>query len=160
MRRLLLAFLFAGFLAAASAAQPQVELNVDRLASALKLLSDMDRAIVRQTIDLLRSGQHEAALARLSALNTSNPENSSVRILLAYAQLQLGNLLGAFEQAEKAEAAPNGTSYRCYFLGKMALITGNRAVCQREIGHLKAVGDMKSGVRELEKAMRSGGTAP
>ena len=110
-----------------------MELQYDRLASALTLLNDADRKIVNEAAQLIREGEHVGALARLSALTHSNPDNSSLRILMAYAQLQLGNLTGAFDEAKKAHDAPNGNSYRCYFLAKIAFLTGDNVTCRREI---------------------------
>src|SRR5262249_18443222 len=147
-----LALVLCGGLAAQTV--PKMDLQVDRLASALKLLTDADRQVVRQVMDLIRQGQHGIALARLSVLNTSNPENSSLPILTAYAQLQLGNLLGAFEEGKKAEVAPNGNSYKCFFLAKLSLVTGQREQCEREIEHVKKTGDFKSETRALERDLK------
>jgi predicted Zn-dependent protease len=130
-----------------------VELRLDRLAPSLKLLNDQDRRIVDQAIQLIQRGEGKLALAQLSALSKSNPKNSSVRILAAYVMLEAGNLLGAFEHAKKAESSePN--SYLCWFLAKVALLTGNRDACQREVKHLKKVGDMPAETEALEKQMK------
>ena len=144
--------LLCGVLAAQTG--PTMDLQVDRLVSALKLLTNTDRQVVRQVMDLIRQGQHGAALARLSVLNGNNPENSSLRILTAYAQLQLGNLLGAFEEGKTAEAAPNGNSYKCFFLAKLSLVTGHHERCEREIEHVKKTGDFKSETRALEHDLK------
>ncbi|MFN7992943.1 MAG: tetratricopeptide repeat protein [Bryobacteraceae bacterium] len=129
-------------------------LQFDRLATALTLLSDGDRRIVSEAVQLIREGEHTGALARLTALTDRNPENSSLRILIAYAQLQLGNLRGAFDQATIAESAPNGNSYKCYFRAKLALLTGDKVTCQRELEHLKGAGDMKAGVKQIEGELK------
>jgi Flp pilus assembly protein TadD len=129
---------------------PAVELQFDRLASALTLLNDSDRKVVDQAVELIRAGEHVGALARLSTLTQSNSNNSSLRILMAYAQLQLGNLTGAFDEAKKAHDAPNGNSYRCYFLAKIAFLTGDSATCRRELNHAKNAGDMPDEVRQLQ----------
>jgi Flp pilus assembly protein TadD len=129
---------------------PAMELRFDRLASAITLLNDEDRKIVSEAAQLIRDGEHAGALARLSALTRTNPDNSALRILLAYAQLQLGNLTGAFEEAKKAHQAPNGNSYRCYFLAKIALLTGDKVTCQRELHHVRSAGDMREETRQLE----------
>jgi len=152
MRKLLWIVIVCPLLTFAESAK--VDLRVDRLASALKLLNDEDRNIVDQAVQLIQSGNHSLALVRLSSLNARNPENSSLRILTAYAQLQVGNLLGAFEQAKTAEKAPNGNSYKCFFLAKLALLTGDQASCSRELKHVKGVGDMKADVKELEKELK------
>ena len=103
---------------------------------------------------LIREGEHAGALARLSVLTHSNPENSSLRILMAYAQLQLGNLTGALDEAKKAHEAPNGNSYRCYFLAKIAFLTGDDITCRRELNHAKNAGDMPEEVRQLQNDVK------
>jgi Flp pilus assembly protein TadD len=133
---------------------PEVDLRVDRLASALTLLSDADRKIVDQAVQLIREGEHTGALVRLSALAHSNSDNSSLRILMAYAQLQLGNLTGALDEAKKAHEAPNGNSYRCYFLAKIAFLTGDSVTCRRELNHAKNAGDMPEEVRQLQNDVK------
>jgi Flp pilus assembly protein TadD len=141
-------------LAAPPPAPPTLELQYDRLASALTLLSDADRKIVSEAVQLIREGEHVGALARLSTLTHSNPDNSSLRILAAYAQLQLGNLTGALDEAKKAHDAPNGNSYRCYFLAKIAFLTGDNATCRRELNHTKNAGDMPEEVRQLQSDLK------
>ena len=141
-------------LAAPPQAPPAFELRYDRLASALTLLSDADRKIVEQAAQLIRQGENVGALARLSALTHSNPNNSSLRILMAYAQLQLGNLTGALDEAKKAHDAPNGNSYSCYFLAKIAFLTGDNVTCQRELNHAKNAGDMPAEVQQLQNDVK------
>jgi len=133
---------------------PTMELQFDRLTSALTLLNDADRKVVDEAAQLIREGEHAAALARLSTLTHSNPDNSSLRILMAYAQLQLGNLTGALDEAKKAHEAPNGNSYRCYFLAKIAFLTGDTVTCRRELNHAKNAGDMPEEVRQLQKDLK------
>jgi Flp pilus assembly protein TadD len=149
----LIALVAAG-LAPAAPGGRGMDLRFDRLASALTLLNDSDRRIVDEAAELIREGENVGALARLSALTRTNPENSSLRILLAYAQLQIGNLTGAFDEAKKAESAPNGNSYKCFFLAKLALLAGDKATCRREIEHVKGAGDMKEEVRQLQGEMK------
>lgn len=143
-----------GLALAAPPPAPAMELRFDRLASALTLLSDADRKIVDQAAQLIREGENVGALARLSSLTHSNPDNSSLRILIAYAQLQLGNLTGALDEAKKAHEAPNGNSYRCYFLAKIAFLTGDKVTCRRELSHAKNAGDMPEEVRQLENDVK------
>jgi len=145
-----LLFLAGGLTVAAPPPAPSMELRFDRLTSALTLMSEGDRKVVNQAAQLIREGEHAGALARLSSLTQKNPDNSSLRILLAYVQLQLGNLVGAFDEAKKAHDAPNGNSYRCYFLAKMAFLNGDKATCRRELNHVKNAGDMKEDARQLE----------
>jgi Flp pilus assembly protein TadD len=145
---------FATLALAAPPPAPTMDLRFDRLASALTLLNDGDRKIVDEAVQLIRQGEHAGALARLSTLTHSNPDNSSLRILMAYAQLQLGNLTGAFDEAKKAHDAPNGNSYRCYFLAKIAFLTGDTVTCRRELNHTKNAGDMPEEVRQLQNDLK------
>jgi Flp pilus assembly protein TadD len=150
--------LFAWCVAGAVHAAPppaSMELRYDRLASALTLLSDADRKIVNDAAQLIRQGENLGALARLSSLAQSNQDNSSLRILMAYAQLQLGNLTGALDEAKKAHEASNGNSYRCYFLAKVAFLTGDKVTCKHELTHAKNAGDMKDDVRQLENELKA-----
>ncbi len=126
------------------------DLNYDRLERAIDVLSHDDRDAVNDSIQLIKDGKHSLALARLSALNKSNPKNSSLRILASYALLQAGNVVGAFKEAETAHEAPNGNSYKCWFLGKVALLNGKGALCEREIEHVHGVGDMVAEAKALE----------
>lgn len=141
--------------AAAPLRADKVDLRAERLTEALDLLKPSERSVVDHAVDLIRKGMNTDALAALSTLTKDNPKNSSLRILTAYALLQLGNLVGAFDEAKKAEAAPNGNSYKCWFLGKLALLVGDREVCKREIAHAKKAGDMATDVDALEKELKS-----
>jgi Flp pilus assembly protein TadD len=131
-----------------------MDLHFDRLASALNLLSAADHKIVDEAAQLIREGENVGALARLAVLTRSNPDNSSLRILAGYVQLQLGNLVGALDEAKKAHEASNGNSYRCYFLAKIAFLTGDTATCRRELDHAKNAGDMPTEVRQLENDVK------
>lgn len=139
---------------AAPPSAPAMDLRFDRLAGALTLLTDNDRKVVQEAVQLIREGENAGALARLSTLTHSNPQNSSLRILIAYAELQLGNLAGAFDEAKKAHDAPNGDSYRCYFLAKIAFLMGDKITCRRELNHVKNAGDMPDAARQLENDLK------
>jgi len=138
-----------------AATGPQFQLDYARLDSALGPLTSDDRKAVSDTVELIKSGNHSLALVRLFELNDRNPANSSLRILASYALLQGGNLVGAFEQAEKAHKASDGTSYKCWFMAKVALLNGKPEVCVRELGHVKSVGDMPAEAAQLEKEMNA-----
>lgn len=131
------------------------DLRFDRLAEALGLLPEADRSSVNEVIRLIKNGDHPGALARLNDLNQSHPDNSSLRLMTSYAMLELGNLLGAFEEAHRAHDASNGNSYKCWFYSKLALLNGKSEVCRRELKHVKKAGDMPEEARALEKEMRS-----
>ena len=131
------------------------ELKYESLTGALGVLKDTDRGAVSQAIEYIKQGQNSLALARLAELNQNNPGNSSLRILASYALLQVGNMIGAFEEAQKAESAANGNAYKCWFLAKVALLAGKSAVCEREVGHLKKAGAMTAEVRQLETEMKA-----
>lgn len=150
-----LGLLCLGFLLALTAplGAADFKLQMDRLTEGLKPLPKVDARVVDETIQLIQKGNHAAALVRLSELNRNNPQNSSLRILTSYAMLQLGNLLGAFEEADKAHKASDGNSYKCWFLAKVALLNGKRDVCERELKHVKGAGDMTAEARALEAEM-------
>lgn len=131
------------------------DLRWDKLSDAFHLLPDSDKGTLEQAIQFIRQGEHSAALLRLTELNKNHPENSSLRILSAYAMLQVGNLLGAFQEAEKAEQAANGNSYRCWFLSKVAFMSGQEAVCKRELKHARNAGDLPDEVKSLEAEMKT-----
>ena len=154
LRTFALSIVITGLTLAAPQQAPPMDLRFDRLASALTLLNDADRKIVEQAAQLIREGENVGALARLSTLTNSNPNNSSLRILIAFAQLKLGNLTGALDEAKKAHEAPNGNSYRCYFLAKVAFLTGDKVTCKRELNHVKNAGDMPSEARQLESDLK------
>ncbi len=130
------------------------DLNYDRLRGALNEITGSDQDTVSDAINLIKKGEHVLALSRLSSLKQTNPNNSSLRILAAYALLQAGNLLGAFDEAEKAHDAPNGNSYKCWFLAKVALLNGKKTICERELEHIRSAGDMVSEARQLEKELK------
>jgi len=125
-----------------------------RLTASLDKLTGADHQAAEKALALIRKGEHSLALAQLTALTRQNPDNSSVRILAAYSLLQLGNLVGAFTEARKAESAPDANSYSCWFLAKVALIAGDRTVCRREIGHLRHDPTMAHQAAELEKQLK------
>ncbi|MCX6625803.1 MAG: hypothetical protein NTY38_33015, partial [Acidobacteria bacterium] len=103
---------------AAGAAAETLDLRPDRLAASLGKLSGGDQRAAKQALELIRKGEHSLALAQLTALTSRNPNASSIRILASYAMLQLGNLIGAFGEARKAETTSDANSYSCWFLAK------------------------------------------
>jgi hypothetical protein len=140
---------------AAIAENTGFSLSFDRLLDPLNMLNSQDRMSVDQAIRLIRSGEHAAALVELASLNQSNPKNSSLRILAAYAELQLGNLLGAYEDAKKGESAPNGNSYKCYFLSKLALLNGKYSVCKHELKHVQRAGEFPAEAAQLKAELEN-----
>jgi predicted Zn-dependent protease len=136
------------------AAALDFDLRFDRLAEAVGLLPEASRGPVDEVIRLIKKGENQEALHRLTELNAANPENSSLRVLTAYATLQLGNALGALEEAGKAHDAPNGNSYKCWFYGKVALLNGKNNLCKRELGHVKHAGDLPNEAKSLENEMK------
>src|ERR1700691_3744005 len=103
---------------------PSMELRFDRLTSALTLLSDSDRKIVDEAVQLIREGEH------------------------------VGALTGAFDESTKAHEAPNGNSYRCYFLARIAFLTVDSVTCRRELNHAKNAGDMPEDIRQLQNDLK------
>lgn len=128
---------------------PDFDLNFEDLSGPLDALPDTAGTTVRDTIQLIKNGDHTLALTRLSSLNESNPQNSSLRILTSYALLQTGNLVGAFEEAEKAHDCPGRLNIKCWFLGRVALLTGDQAICEREVAHMHKIGQVAEAT-ELE----------
>jgi predicted Zn-dependent protease len=127
------------------------ELRLDLLGAPLARLSAGDRRVLDEAVGLIRKGDHTLALARLSALKNGNPDNGALRVVASYALLQAGNLLGAFDEARKADTRENTTGYICLFLGKVALLTGNTAACDRELKHLSNSKDLAREVAELQR---------
>ncbi len=130
-------------------------LPLQRLAGPLKLLTQADRDVVQDATRLIEDGKNREALVKLSELEKSHPDNSSLRILVAYATLQAGNLAAAFQEAVRAHETGNGSSYKCWFLAKIALLTGDIATCKREIAHAKKAGEFPDDVRLLEREMKT-----
>ncbi|MBL8214455.1 MAG: hypothetical protein JNK87_27280 [Bryobacterales bacterium] len=132
------------------------DLRLDRLSEAFQLLPETDRGTVDEVLAMLKKGDHQEALRRLNMLNQTNPENSSLRVLTAYGLLQVGNLLGAFDEARKAERASNGNAYKCWFLSKVALINGDTMACRRELGHVKDSKDkgLRQEVKQVEEQLK------
>ncbi|MDX2149116.1 MAG: hypothetical protein SFV54_00145 [Bryobacteraceae bacterium] len=135
------------------AAGADLPLRIDLLGEPLKVLTAADRAVVEDAVKLVEQGRHGQALDRLMALTKSHPDNSSLRILAGWAALQAGNLSMALDSALKAHEAPNGNEYKCWFLAKVALLTGDRATCEREFKHFHKAPGLKAEARELKKAM-------
>lgn len=129
------------------------DLKLDRLAKPITSLSVEERRIFDEAIGLIRAGNHSLALARLSGLKEANPKNSAVRVASSYVLLQAGNLLGAFEDAEKAESG-EANGYLCWFLAKVSLATGQTAACKREVEHLKTVPEYREAAKEIEKELK------
>ncbi|MBK9168365.1 MAG: hypothetical protein IPM24_12970 [Bryobacterales bacterium] len=125
-------------------------LRFDMLRPSLERLTGDDRPSVDAAIEMIRQGEHQAALVRLAAARERNPKNSSLGILSAYALLQLGNLAGAFDQARAAEKAPDHNVYTCWFLAKVALLKGDRSTCQRELGHVRSSKQLAAEAGELQ----------
>jgi len=146
------AFAILGLAPLIAGADP-LSLNYERLEPAMEVLTNADRDVVADAINLIQRGEHTLALSRLSSLKRRSPQNSSLRILASYALLQVGNLAGAFEEAERAHRAPGGNSYQCWFLAKIALLNGKRDVCEREIGHVESAGGMAAEAEALRKEL-------
>jgi Flp pilus assembly protein TadD len=154
MRILLFALALQGQLVSAE----NFDLQYGRLATALSGLSTMNKKIVDEAISHIRNGENNLALVRLFELNKENPKNSSLRILTAYTLLRTGDLLGALDHAKQGEGSPNGDAYKCWFLAKIAFVTGDKEVCKRELGHakhgLKNDKVLLGSVTEMEKQLK------
>lgn len=131
-----------------------VDLRADRLSASLGKLSGVDQQAARHALDLIRKGEHSLALGQLTALTRQNPNNSSIRILASYALLQLGNMVGAFREARKGESSSDANDYACWFLAKVSWLAGDKAVCRREVDHLKHAHAMPRETEELERQLK------
>jgi hypothetical protein len=129
-------------------------IDYSRLTPSLRLLTDDDRAAVERAVEAIKAGNDTIALASLTSLTASNPENSSLRILAAYAQLRLGNLLGALDQARRAEKAPDGNAYKCVFLSRVALAAGDRRTCQHELDHALKAGERGTDITAVQNGLK------
>lgn len=127
-------------------------LKFERLSGALATLSSTDRQTVDNAIALIKRGDHNLALIELNSVAKTNPTSAGVRVLTAYALLNLGNTLGAFKEAKTAESVGHD-SYICSFLGRMAYLVGDVRACRREIKHVKAAGDPDGEAVALERQL-------
>ncbi|HBY62934.1 MAG TPA: hypothetical protein DEH78_24185 [Solibacterales bacterium] len=132
-----------------------VPLRLGFLAEPLKVLTADDRATVEEAVRLVERGRHAQALERLSGLSKAHPDNSSIRILAGWAALEAGNLAMALESAVKAHEAPNGNAYKCWFLAKVALLTGDKATCERELNHFHKAPGLKAEARDLRRDLNA-----
>lgn len=137
-----------------AAAGLSFDLRLDRLAEAIGLLPENDRAAVEEVISLIKKGDNKDALDRLNALNQTNPANSSLRVLTSYTLLQIGNAIGALEEADKAHESPNGDAYKCLFYAKIAFLTGNAEKCKRELTHARKFKYVQNEVKALESDIK------
>lgn len=129
-------------------------LSFDRLSASLLSVAQTDRRAVDTAVDLIKKGEHTVALASLYTLAEKNPDVSALKILSAYSLLQVGNFVGALEQAKKAESTKDHNSYACFFLAKVAFLSGDKEACRREIKHVKGTGDFKPEIKDLEKQLK------
>lgn len=139
---------------AAQAGAISFDLNFDRLQEAFRLIPDSDKGAVDEVIALVKRGDHKEALARLNALNKQFPDNSSLRVLTAFALVNLGNYLGAFEEADRAHDSPNGNPYKCLFYSKVALLAGRTEACKRELQHAKDNKEQPKEIKAIEAELK------
>lgn len=118
-----------------------LDFDYTRVSGPLESLTNADRKTVEDTIQLMKSGQHRLAYARLSAINQSNPSNASVRLLGSYALLQLGNLAESLAEAQRAHDANGHGVYQCYVLSRVAALNGNQELARSEAEHVNGSGD-------------------
>jgi predicted Zn-dependent protease len=111
----------------------RIELSIQDLAEPLRDLSPSDEEAFNEAVTLIQQKQHVLALAVLTPLTRSNPANSSLHIARAYVLLELGNVVGALGDAKQAEESGTHTAYKCWFLARVAYLSGNKPLCRREI---------------------------
>jgi predicted Zn-dependent protease len=138
---------------AASAPAANFDLKIESLSNALKGLTVEDRRTLDESLTLIRRGEHGLAVSRLTQLSKKNPQSAGAKVVLAYALLNAGNLLGAFGHAKDAEEAAHD-SYVWLFLARVAFLTGDTAACKREIKHVQASGQHSSEVAELLEELK------
>lgn len=129
------------------------ELNLKALAEPLQDLNPEEKRVVDEAIGLIREMRDAEALAHLTNLTRSNPSNSTIRVLRAYALLELGNLTGALDDATVAEASGIRASYKCWFLAQVAFLAGNKPLCRREIKHLSRDSTYGSEAEKLHRTL-------
>ena len=129
-------FPMATALSAASAEKPRPSIDLAALSEPLQDLSPRERSLVEDAAGLIRENRHAEALATLTQLTKSNPKNSAVRVLRAYALLELGNVTDALVDASTAEGSGGHSAYKCWFLAQVAYLAGDKPLCRREIKHI------------------------
>ena len=137
VRLLLLWVATAAMAAAAGISPPQPKLDEAALAIPARALSTADGKVFDDAIELIRRGNHAEALLSLTRLTGSNPKNVAVRATRAYVPLQVGNVLGALDDARVAEKTGPPTAYRCWLLAQISYLAGNQRLCKREVKHLE-----------------------
>lgn len=156
LRTLLVLLWLGGVSGFAQTVKPEAfPLQFSLLTPSLDLMNAGDRQVVQRAIELIRNGEDGLALVQLRTLTERNPRNSSLRILTAYALLQAGNLTGAFEEAKSGESAPDHNAYACWFLAKIAFLTGDTAACKRELKHVRDSGQLSGERKELESQLQA-----
>lgn len=134
--RLIIVLAATGLAAAAGIPKPEPKLDPSALAEPARALSSADGKVFDDAIQLIKAGNHAEALLSLTRLTGSNPKNVAVRATRAYVLLQVGNLLGALDDARIAEKNPHA-AYRCWLLAQISYLAGNERLCKREIKHLE-----------------------
>ncbi len=137
VRPLLLMLAVTGLAAAASITPPQPKLDEVALAGSAHTLGSADAKVFDDAIGLIKQGNHAEALLSLTRLTGSNPKNVAVRATRAYVLLQVGNLLGALDDARVAEKTGPHAAYRCWLLAQISYLAGNQRLCKREVKHLE-----------------------
>ena len=143
----------AGIAAAASIPKPQPKLDEAALAIPARALSAADGKVFDEAIELIRRGNHAEALLSLTRLTGSNPKNVAVRATRAYVLLQVGNLLGALDDARVAEKTGPQSAYRCWLLAQISYLAGNQRLCRREIKHLEGSAEYGAEAAKLGQSL-------
>jgi hypothetical protein len=139
-----------------AAGAPSPQLNMPALAPAVRELSTQDSKVFDETIALIQKGDHAVALISLTRLEGSNPRNVAVRAVRAYVLLQVGNLLGALDDARVAEKTGPPSPYRCWMLAQISYLAGNQRLCRREVKHLEGNPEFGAEAEKLGRELRAG----
>lgn len=129
------------------------ELNLKALAEPLQDLTPADRKVVDEAIRLIHDNRDAEALTSLTNLTRTNSKNSTLRVLRAYALLELGNFTGALNDATVAESAGIPAPYKCWFLAQVAYLAGNKPLCRREIKHVSHDATYGPEAKELHRTL-------
>jgi len=129
-------------------------LDLKALSEPLQDLTPADHEILDKSVKLIGDGKHIQALAYLTELTVSNPRNSALRVIRAYALLEMGNIAGALGDARIAEDSGTHSAYKCWFLAQVAYMAGDKPLCRREIKHLAGNVTYAPGVEKLSDDLK------
>ena len=135
--------------------QVQPELDLPALSDSMQDLRSEERQILDDALRLIQRKEHSLALVSLSRLVHENPKKAAFRVMRAYVLLQVGNSLGALDDARIAEGSGLRRAYRCWFLAQVAFLAGDDKVCKREIRHVSKHPDYGPEAQRLGQELKT-----